>query len=144
MKQNFRETNWQSQTKSCFLIHALDLNFWIKANPLHQLHWKDWLLSHKLWHPTIGLGLTQGCKNSKSQLAHPSLKKLSSTTWSPSWIYIYIYRSKEKIDDAKGYVLNPMIDIFYMKNNVRNGESQEASSRPPTSKEQIGELEMGF
>jgi hypothetical protein len=35
------------------LIHALDLNFWIKANPLHQLHWKDWLLSHKLWHPTI-------------------------------------------------------------------------------------------
>jgi hypothetical protein len=57
---------------------------------------------------------------------------------------IYIYISKEKIDDAKGYVLNPMIDMFYMKNNVRNGEPQEASSRPPTSKEQISELEMGF
>jgi hypothetical protein len=57
---------------------------------------------------------------------------------------IYIYRSKEKIDDAKGYVLNPMIDMFYMKNNVRNGEPQEASSRPPTSKNRLVSLKWVF
>jgi hypothetical protein len=37
-----------------------------------------------------------------------------------------------------------MIDMFYMKNNVRNGEPQEASSRPPTSKNRLVSLKWVF
>jgi hypothetical protein len=51
------------------------------------------------------------------------------------------HKSKGNI---KGYVFNSKINMFYMKNNVRNGEPQEASSRPLTSEEQISELEMDF